>query len=149
MKKSYLNRTSPLTPKASMKRSRLRRKSKTPKAKAKALAWGAFSAYIRQRDPLCVTCGAPTKQSGHFIDGRRNAVLFSEEGVHGQCAMCNVYLHGNKVQYWLFMEKTYGRPTIDRLIAESKLTIQYKKSDYERIESQYRQKLQELLDAHN
>lgn len=72
-------------------------------------------------------------------------MLFSEEGVHGQCAGCNIYLHGNKLQYWLFMEKTYGRATIERLILESKQIIKYTASDYDEIAQTYEKKLDELL----
>lgn len=129
MKKSYIKTKSPL-----------KRRSKTPKAKAKQAAWAAFSLFIRTRDPKCVTCGAETKQAGHFIDGRRNAVLFSEMGVHGQCAMCNVYLHGNKIKYWLFMEEKYGRKVIDKLILESTQTVQYKTHDYLEIAELYKAK---------
>lgn len=123
---------------------------KSPRAKAKLKAWQAFSEYIRSRDPKCVTCGGPSQQAGHFIDGRHNAVLFSEEGVHSQCYHCNVGLKGNKVEYWLFMEKRYGRPTIDKLIKESKQTIQYKIHDFVEIEQRYKLKLEELHDTdHN
>ena len=136
-----LQRKSPLKSRGTLKSGKkLARRSKTPNAKAKQRAWAAFSLYIRTRDPKCVTCGADSKQAGHFIDGRNNAVLFSEEGVHGQCAMCNVYLHGNKLKYWVFMEKTYGRETIDRLMVESKMTVKYKQHDYERIEQEYKEK---------
>lgn len=127
-----------------MKRSYIKRKSKTPKAKAKQAAWAAFSLYIRTRDAACVTCGGPNQQAGHFIDGRHNAVLFSEKGVHAQCYHCNVGLKGNKIQYWLFMEATYGRKVIDELIAESKVMIQYKTADYLEIAEKYKKKLEEL-----
>lgn len=124
----------------------MRKRSKTPKAKAKAAAWTAFSAYIRQRDPKCVTCVGPNQQAGHFIDGRHNAVLFSEKGVHSQCYHCNVGLKGNKIQYWLFMERTYGRKIINKLIAESKNTVQYKANDYLEIAKKYRERAKNLSD---
>jgi hypothetical protein len=113
--------------------------------KAKQAAWDAFSKYIRNRDKKCVTCPrGEAQQAGHFIDGRHNAVLFSERGVHGQCYHCNVGLKGNKLEYWLFMEKTYGRKVIDELMAESKITVQYKTHDFERIEQEYIDKCAQL-----
>ncbi len=119
---------------------------KTERAKAKAAAWKAFSAYIRQRDQRCVTCNTGrADQAGHFIDGRHNAVLFSEEGVHGQCYHCNVGLKGNKLEYFLFMEKTYGRETIDRLMQESKQMIQYKPYHFIEIADKYKKMTEELL----
>lgn len=117
---------------------------RSPKQKAKAAAWKAFSEYIRLRDPFCVTCGGPNQHAGHFIDGRHNAVLFSEMGVHSQCYHCNVGLKGNKVEYWLFMEKKYGRPTINKLLKESKQTVQYKIYDFERIAQEYKEKCLQL-----
>lgn len=107
-------------------------------------AWVAFSLFIRTRDKKCCTCGGAVQQAGHFIDGRHNAVLFSERGVHGQCYHCNVGLKGNKLQYWLFMEKTYGREVIDQLMAESKQMVQYKIHDYERIAQEYTEKYKAL-----
>lgn len=148
-----LKRGQPLRQKSSLKRTSglkssgkgLSKASKTSVSKAKRKAWAAFSLYIRTRDPQCVTCGGANQHAGHFIDGRHGAVLFSEQGVHSQCYRCNVGLHGNKVQYWLFMEKTYGRPLIDQLILESKQTIKYKRHDYERIEQEYKDKCAQLL----
>lgn len=117
---------------------------KTTRARAKKKAWDSFSAYIRARDNKCVTCGGEVQQAGHFIDGRNNAVLFQEFGVHGQCYHCNVGLKGNKIQYWLFMEREYGRKFIDELIAESKTTVQYKEFHFLEIAEEYKLKLAEL-----
>lgn len=115
---------------------------KTARAKAKQAAWKAFSEYIRARDGRCVTCTTgEAQQAGHFIDGRHNAVLFQERGVHGQCYHCNVGLKGNKIQYWLFMERTYGREVIDELITESQQTVQYKEFQFKEIEEKYKEKL--------
>lgn len=118
---------------------------KTERAKAKEKAWKAFSLYVRTRDKHCVTCPTGTaEQAGHFIDGRNNAVLFSEEGVHGQCYHCNVGLKGNKLEYFLFMERTYGRDVIDRLMVESKTTVQYKTFHFLEIKEKYENKLKGL-----
>jgi hypothetical protein len=64
-------------------------------------------------------------------------VLFSERGVHGQCYHCNVGLKGNKLEYWLFMERTYGRKVIDQLMTESKIMVQYKTHDFIAIAEKY------------
>ena len=117
------------------------KRKKSEKQKAKERAWRAFSLYIRTRDKKCCTCGGAVQQAGHFIDGRHNAVLFSERGVHGQCYHCNVGLKGNKLMYWLFMEKTYGRAVIDQLMADSRVAVQYKTHDYEAIAREYEEKL--------
>lgn len=123
----------------------------------KERAWKAFSLYVRTRDCLsydpnaaelhakCITCDYvyPLKQlqAGHFIPGRNNAVLFSEQGVHAQCNACNKYKKGNTHEYWPVMEALYGRETIDRLIFESKQTVKYKSFDYDRIAEEFKDKL--------
>lgn len=127
----------------------------------KKKAWEQFSIYIRTRDCLkttmdteygiCITCNKQFEfkhlQAGHFIDGRHNSVLFSEEGVHAQCYQCNVRLHGNKVQYWLYMERVYGRDKIDQLILESKQTTVYKKHNYIELAEKF-SKMTEQLKVH-
>lgn len=143
-------------------------KKKTELAKAKDKAWKAFSLFIRTRDSikttgglegcLCVSCGdwRPRLgmyciQAGHFISGRSNAVLFSEEGVHGQCQMCNHGVKGrNKptthINYYRFMENTYGKDFIDKLILESNQTVKYKVWDFVEKEVEYTLKTKELIE---
>jgi len=75
-------------------------KKKQPKISTlKRKVWKLFSEYIRLRDCLettglkdygkCITCSKiiprTLLQAGHFIPGRHNANLFSEEGCHAQC----------------------------------------------------------------
>lgn len=143
------------------------RVKKTPRAKAKEAAWKAFSLYIRTRDSLkttggldyclCVSCGDKRPrlgmyciQAGHFIPGRNNAVLFSEEGVHGQCQMCNHGISGRKkptasVVYYQFMEKEYGREVIDRLVRESNELVKYKPWEFDEIAEKYTKMTEALL----
>ena len=127
---------------------------------AKKKAWTEFSRYIRLRDCLkttgnrdegkCVTCNQTREyknlQAGHFIGGRNNAVLFQEEGVHAQCYSCNAKHIGNgkPIEYWLFMEKTYGREVIDRLIHESKQTVIHKWPYYVELAQTYKQRADAL-----
>lgn len=100
-----------------------------PKKKSKIItlkkkAWALFSKYIRLKYSdhngytSCVTCGHTdyykNMQAGHFVPGRCNSILFEENGVHPQCRRCN-YNEGNGPEYFIFMEKTYGREEIDRL----------------------------------
>lgn len=139
------------------------KKPKSPLLKAKDKAWDQFSIYIRTRDCLrftgfpdegmCVTCKRwfPLKklQAGHFISGRSNGVLFDEEIVYSQCFQCNgnppYGLGGNYVEYFVFMEKEWGRKKIDEFRARKQLTIKYSILDYESILEKYRIKTLELL----
>jgi Bacteriophage Lambda NinG protein len=120
----------------------------------KKKAWSAFSRFIRIRDAdesgncKCITCGAikPIKemQAGHFIGGRNNAVLFSEFGVHAQCYGCNIGKHGNAVEYFVFMEKTYGREEIELQRNHARRTIKYTYADYLEIYNKYNNLCEEL-----
>lgn len=131
------------------------RRKKSPLQRAKDKAWSAFSKYIRLRDAdidgvcRCVTCGQekPWKkiQAGHFIPGRTNRVLFDEKCVHAQCFVCNVRLGGNMIRYWLWMEKTYGRPWIDALIETMDEPLVYGIEDYVGLANRYEKLAKELL----
>jgi hypothetical protein len=118
-----------------------RRKKPTP-GQLKKKAWTEFSIYIRLKyanelgEVQCVTCdkwlrawefrtrkgdvlelpGWKAAQAGHFVPGRTSAVLFDERNTHPQCGNCNVYLHGNLIAYFPFMQRTYGQDVIDELI---------------------------------
>ena len=95
-------------------------------AKLKKDVWKVFSLYIRQRNAdsngytNCITCGVRKHfkelQAGHFIPGRRNAILFDERGCHAQCYACNCgWLKGNPRMYDKFMRETYGEEVIKDL----------------------------------
>lgn len=137
--------------------------AKSENAKAKKAAWDAFSRYIRTRDcirftgdpdeGMCVTCNRryPFKklQAGHFIQGRGNSVLFDERLVYSQCLGCNgnppIGKGGNYVEYFVFMEKEWGREMIDEFIALKHQTKQYKLHDFKEIKELYTQKTKDLL----
>lgn len=136
---------------------------KTPRAKAKDDAWKAFSIYIRTRDCLrftgnptegkCVTCNRPypfkSLRAGHFIAGRGNAVLFDERIVYSQCDSCNTNppygKGGNYIEYFLFMEKEWGREKLDEFIALKHDTKIYKEFHFRQIEQLYTAKTEDLL----
>ncbi len=123
-------------------------------SKAKEKAWRAFSLWVRLSAAdeygmaSCVTCGARKHykelQAGHFIPGRNNAVLFSEEGVHPQDYHCNIGLSGNWPKYLEYMEKMYGQEIIDELLRKSRETVKYTAQDYLAIEKDYKQRVESL-----
>lgn len=139
----------------------VKQRSSRPLSKAKLKAWNAFSLYIRTRDCLkagnadrgsCVTCrrvyprtGIGCLQAGHFVAGRTNAILFDERNCHAQCMNCNVYQHSNPHEYWLFMEKEYGREVINELIANKGKALRYTTYNYQQIADMYSEKTKDLL----
>lgn len=123
---------------------------KIKKKTAKKKAWEWFSKYIRLRDAdnfgvvQCCTCGGvgnwKDQQAGHFISGRNNAILFEETGVNTQCVRCNIFFNGNPVEYFVFMERKYGRKEIERLREISRQTRKYSTQDYLDIANTYKAK---------
>lgn len=122
------------------------KRTKKPRSdlkKAHEKCWVAFSKYIRTRDcirfrnsldeGICITCKReyPFKQlqAGHFIGGRTNVVLYDERIVYSQCSSCNVNppygLGGNYVEYFVFMEKEWGREKIDEFRLLKHQTVKY------------------------
>lgn len=132
----------------------LRRKSKSPLAKAKAKAWTAFSLYIRTKymnedgTITCYTCDKryPFKSmsSGHGIGGRNNAVLLMEQVVRPQCAGCNIWGRG---QYRIFTRKLIdelGLEEYDQINKMSQEILNFTAADWEDKERIYKQLLGNL-----
>lgn len=136
-----------------MKIRNMKKLRKVSLTKTKAAAWKAFSLWVRMEAAdfdgyaRCITCMAKKHykelQAGHFIPGRNNAVLFSEEGVHPQCYGCNIGKGGNWPSYYEWMKKMYGLEVIDELIRKSHETVKYTAQDYLDIEKLYKEKIKE------
>lgn len=137
-----------------LKRSPVRRRSKSPLAKAKAKAWSAFSIYIRTKyrnedgTLTCYTCERrfPFKgmSAGHGIGGRNNAVLLLEQVVRPQCRGCNVWGRG---QYRIFTRKLIeelGLEEYGELVRISDETVDFKVADWEDKERIYKELLSNL-----
>ena len=127
-------------------------------ASAKKKVWVAFSLYIRTRDclkttgctswGLCITCGKRNHikllQAGHFVAGRHNANLFSEEGVNAQCYNCNINLKGNTLEYRRMVVELYGKGTDVELEKEARQIKKYTILDLEELMVYYKEKTREM-----
>ncbi len=127
-------------------------------SKVKKKLWVIFSEYIRKKDgflttgstdwALCITCQKryhyKMLQAGHFIAGRHNAGLFSEEGTHAQCYNCNINLKGNTLEYRRQIIKLYGENADTRLEREAKEVKQFTIPELEEMIIRYKQKIKEL-----
>ncbi len=82
--------------------------------------------------------------AGHFVQGRRNAVLFDERNVHPQCPGCNLYRSGNIINYYPFMLETYGQEVIDELKANKHKETKYSELDFLDIEKEFLRKIEVL-----
>ena len=125
---------------------------------AKKKCWEEFSKYIRLRDCLkttgrttegkCYTCGRiyPFKslQGGHFIPGRHNSILFSEDQVHAQCYHCNIGLKGAWPEYYKNMVRDFGEERVKEMIFKEKEVKQFKIFGLEELRREILQKTKNL-----
>ena len=116
--------------------------------------WKLFSEYVRRKDAdeggttSCYTCRAPIywkeAHAGHFVPGRKNAVLFNEEVVRPQCVRCNLFLGGAYHAYTLRMVDELGREKVDELLALKNKVMKLTRADLEDLILSYKQKLEGL-----
>ena len=133
---------------------KIKKKKKTVSSMKKKV-WVLFSKYIRMRDclrttgcntwGLCITCRKryhiKLLQAGHFIPGRHNANLFSEEGCHAQCYNCNINLRGNTLEYRRKIIELYGEGFDEVLEARARETKKFTVSELEELQSEYKYKI--------
>ncbi len=85
----------------------------------------AFQRWIRERDfgMPCISCGNPKPKEVHashfYSAGQYSGLIFDEDNVHGACDYCNVFLHGNLLEYRRGLIKRYGVEFMEALEARS------------------------------
>lgn len=135
-----------------------RKKKKLSYKRLKNKVWNLFSEYIRKKECLeitgalvegiCVTCGKRFSykklQAGHFIPGRHLSILYDERGCHIQCKRCNIFLHGNLIEYFIFMEQKYGRDVIDDLRVKDKESKKYTRQELEQFCQDLEKKIRQI-----
>lgn len=75
-----------------------------------------FNAWVRERDAKlgCISCGGVVEQAGHYYSaGHNSSMRFSETNVNGQCIRCNMYLHGNLINYRKGLIRRYGSGLVE------------------------------------
>lgn len=128
---------------------KIMKKTQRQKAKNNADKW--FSLYIRLKDAdsngiaKCFTCDKflhyKSIQNGHFISRQHNSTRFLEKNCFCQCMMCNVFLHGNYIEYTLRLIKEKGKKYVDDLKKLQHTTVQLSQSDLEKIAEKYKKKV--------
>ena len=91
-----------------------------PRAKLVAEAQAAFNRWVRARDEreCCISCGTTTGKvnAGHYLSvGARPELRFEPDNVHRQCERCNTFLHGNLINYRVFLLCRIGGARVDWL----------------------------------
>ena len=120
-----------------MKRSPMKRSPFTKKAqetlrkKKHRKAWTLMSLYVRKRDRgICVTCGKPGNQAGHFIHGKLD---FDFQNINCQCSGCNCWKHGNIVNYAIYLQERYDYGIIAELRLRSNIVHKYEVDELDAI----------------
>ena len=133
-----------------MRRSRIKRKSKTPIAKAKEKLWKQLKAVIDIRDgPNCISCGARdlvghNKHGGHFIPSSScgGFLRYDLRNVWNQCATCNLFRNGAGAEYTLALQKKFGTKFVEQIIEDKNVSIKLD-IDYVQRMTEYYKSLQD------
>ena len=110
-----------------------------------------FNKYIRLRDKgkPCVSCGDEYRQSPHashyFSVGSHPALRFNEFNVHGSCEQCNVFLHGNLIEYSIRLPWRIGIDNYNELIESRGIKKQYSIPEIDELKIVYKNKIKELV----
>jgi len=83
-------------------------------------------------------------QAGHFISGRHNANLFSEEGTHAQCYNCNINLRGNTLEYRRRINQMYGASYDEFLEKKAQQIVKLTVKDLEQLKVELIEKIKIL-----
>lgn len=131
------------------------RKVKSKRLSAlKKKCWELFSQFIRRSHAnengwsRCYTCDTvghwKQLQCGHAIPGRHNAVLLDAEICRPQCAICNVFKHG---QLHIFTTKLICENGDDwwlKKLAQSNVPIKISRDNYAEMIEDLKRKLEIL-----
>jgi len=108
-----------------------------------------FSVFIRKRGTNmdgygpCVTCGTwmhwSAANAGHWIKRQHLATRYDERNVNFQCVQCNLWKHGNLIEYTFYMQKKYGHSVVIELMRLKRTTVKLTRADYEAMIARFSQ----------
>lgn len=128
-----------------MKRTRLRKRSRSRLAKAKEKLWRSLKVVVHKRDnSTCITCGkqglsGANRHAGHFIPSAAcgGFLRYDLRNVWSQCARCNLFESGAGAEYTRALEKKFSRSFVDKIIADKQVTIKLDSDYIERLTAYY------------
>lgn len=115
-------------------------------------AQDAVNAYRRAllADEPCISCGRHHQgqyHAGHYISrGASPALRFEHLNIWKQCKPCNVDKSGNLIEYRKALVARIGASKVEWLEGHHELQ-RWRKEDYQRIESEHKQLLKELING--
>ena len=111
-----------------------------------------FNKYIRLRDRKlkCISCGQrEIDQAGHYVSqGSSGALRFNEDNVNGQCTKCNVWDHGNLINYRINLVKKIGEDSVKWLEDHRTDVKRWTREELEDLLATYKRKIKETY-VHN
>lgn len=115
-----------------LKRSRPRRQRKSTVAALRRKLWLLVAKYVRERDGhVCVTCGKPGDQAGHFFTRRIASTCYDPKNLGCQESTCNLFMQGNPGAFADYIVNTYGPEELVRLSARAQYSKQWKAPELE------------------
>lgn len=134
-----------------------RRHSSTPNrslSRHRERAARQFQLYIRLRDSdsagvgQCCTCNKKIHykkaNAWHYISRRHNATLLDERNVHYQCAKCNAFEGGRKIEHRAHIVRIYGEKTAQELERLQHKIVEYTRQEYDEIYKKYKAKTEKI-----
>lgn len=109
-----------------------------------------FNKYIRLRDKglPCISCGtmqATAWHAGHYwAQGMNGALRYEPLNVHLQCAGCNVWKHGNLLNYRFGLINKIGEDLVDWLDENHGEVKKWNRQELESMISEYKEKIKKL-----
>lgn len=111
-----------------------------------------FNKYINTRDANlpCIACGKPITtiaHASHYLSvGARPNLRFNELNVHRGCSKCNLFLHGNLINFRINLIDRIGLEAVEAL--ESDHTPKnYTRDQVAELAKHYREKTRQLTKA--
>lgn len=110
-----------------------------------------FNKFIRLRDKdlPCISCGkteAKAWHAGHYwAMGMNSALRYSEENCHKQDDSCNVWKHGNLLNYRVGLVKKIGEERVKWLDENHNSVKKWTREELEEVIETYKQKIKEML----
>ena len=141
-----------------MRRTKIRKRSKSPLAKAKAKLWLQLKEVIKKRDgDICISCGTKglighNKHGGHFIPSSScgGFLRYDLRNVWIQCSTCNLFRNGAGAEYTVALQGRFGNEFVEQIIKDKqktiKLDVQYVEAMTEYYASIEKMSIKKLID---
>lgn len=135
-----------------MRKTPIRRKSKSSLAKTKLKLWELCKQIVRKKYGYnCYTCSSHTESphTGHFISSSvcSTELRYSLDNLRPQCYRCNIHLSGNWIAYEDRLAKENSKEWVDELKKKNQQTkgLKYDEIWYQKKIEEYQKILETVL----